>query len=526
MNDGNGLVALDIAIDILGGSTHTQNTCSPRPESVSRSPSHSYICKSLPSSSASTTPISSLTETPENSKSLPDPQKINQISINSTNLPDLLVTKPVKKLNLEAYRERKQTPAKKKWTRQDCIDEYANRACLREARDLQIPKKSPFSPICQPRSTTQKSLIQLPSQSPVDRNPNFPIHNNELIPENLDFDPVDSFTTISKEFDLAWELGLLSPPIATRDAIPAPSIAQPREGVSSRALQGSSTDLTSSNVYTIDNDPNYDHFPLFKNLKELIDHLARPISPPQTAEDLRQTSSASGPSSESSPNSSDSTPSFSTPNTSSCSSESSPNSSDSTSSSSTSNKSGSPHPPESESEATEAHDETPLENNHSDGSESLSDWSDRPQPGTDLECPSGTIIETKELVSYREDNILCFVSTSGKPCDVGATDSLERNKIPPSQTINHRELSFLKRSNNEYIFCLCIKTDEAESQCIVENSIYKTLLKLRELMIDKNLTEISISKSENVYNVPWQEVKNSLIAAFRNTKIKIIVCKN
>ena len=40
------------------------------------------------------------------------------------------------------------------------------------------------------------------------------------------------------------------------------------------------------------------------------------------------------------------------------------------------------------------------------------------------------IVETKELLQYRPDNIAYFVASNGSPCDKGNKALLEANKIP------------------------------------------------------------------------------------------------
>ncbi|KAJ8682990.1 hypothetical protein QAD02_018782 [Eretmocerus hayati] len=167
MDNDIGLIGLDIAIDILGGSTQTENHFILYSEFRLKSLDPSHAFKPLPSSSAPRNLLSFSAENPRTLKPLPDLQEINQTSIGLTDSPDLFVTKPVKKLNLKAYRERNKNSTKKMWTRQDCIREYANRACLKEARDLHSPKKTSFSPICQAHPVSPKTQNQHSTRSLV-----------------------------------------------------------------------------------------------------------------------------------------------------------------------------------------------------------------------------------------------------------------------------------------------------------------------------------------------------------------------
>ena len=45
------------------------------------------------------------------------------------------------------------------------------------------------------------------------------------------------------------------------------------------------------------------------------------------------------------------------------------------------------------------------------------------------------IIETKEVIQFRKDNLIYFVTSTGNPCDKGAKDLIEFNKIETNQTL-------------------------------------------------------------------------------------------
>ncbi|KAJ8686963.1 hypothetical protein QAD02_022757 [Eretmocerus hayati] len=139
----------------------------------------------------------------------------------------------------------------------------------------------------------------------------------------------------------------------------------------------------------------------------------------------------------------------------------------------------SPRPilPDSDTEANAADDDTHSEiESEASESEDLSDISDIPSLDNPASCEK--VIETKDSISLRNDHIMCFVSSSGKALDEGAKGLLANNRIPETQNILFREVRFFKRSNGKYIFCLCIKDIEEDSQSIVSNSIYKTFIKL------------------------------------------------
>ncbi|KAJ8683308.1 hypothetical protein QAD02_019100 [Eretmocerus hayati] len=335
-HDDKGLVALDIAIDILAGPSKSHQLTN---NSFSSSPAKS---ETHPQSSVLPSRDSQL-------DSVLGSQRVNQISISPSRSPDLAPCEPRKKINLDEYNARRKTATKKKWTREDSIREYANRPSLKEARELQIPKKTSFSPIYRPRPAPRKEKA----------NPLLDVvsHNNELIPEKLDFEPADAFPQILQEFELAWELGLVTPPTAPCNSsriLSSPSQARSltiaessrvevatltENETPSHLAQHDLTKPTPCARYTIDNDPEYNHFPLFKKIQEEFDYLARPFSPPLTPEKRERSLSPAHLSNPPPASSSDSSSNSSDSSTSSSSSDSSSNSSDSSTSSSSSDSS-------------------------------------------------------------------------------------------------------------------------------------------------------------------------------------------
>ena len=86
-------------------------------------------------------------------------------------------------------------------------------------------------------------------------------------------------------------------------------------------------------------------------------------------------------------------------------------------------------------------------------------------------------------------------------------------------------ISEIKRSNSKYLFSLCIREDSPESQLTVKEKIYQTLIKLRDLLQEKNLDGISIAKSPYIENIAWNEILEILKIVFDQNKVKVIICK-
>ena len=65
---------------------------------------------------------------------------------------------------------------------------------------------------------------------------------------------------------------------------------------------------------------------------------------------------------------------------------------------------------------------------------------------------SRNLVETKELLQFRKDNIVYIVASDGSPCDEGSRGLIEANKIPRKQTLQIGSISESNWSNGKYIF--------------------------------------------------------------------------
>ena len=66
------------------------------------------------------------------------------------------------------------------------------------------------------------------------------------------------------------------------------------------------------------------------------------------------------------------------------------------------------------------------------------------------------IIETKELLQFRSDNIVYFITSNRSPCDEGSKALLEANKIPIKCTVQVGSINALKKITTDtfsaYVF--------------------------------------------------------------------------
>ena len=134
------------------------------------------------------------------------------------------------------------------------------------------------------------------------------------------------------------------------------------------------------------------------------------------------------------------------------------------------------------------------------------------------------IIETKEMIQFRKDNILYSVTSTGTPCDKGARNLIEFNKIETNQTLKEITAIHTQKGSKINHFALCIRGNEQESISTIRENIYIVLKQLRDLIHRLDLKILSIAHSDNIENLPWSEIILAFKNIFKDVDIKIIIC--
>ena len=134
------------------------------------------------------------------------------------------------------------------------------------------------------------------------------------------------------------------------------------------------------------------------------------------------------------------------------------------------------------------------------------------------------ITETKDLIHFRTDNVAYFVSTDNEPCDEGAKKLFTNKKVNLTPNLSIGEVQKTPRSNNKFYFALCIKNQMSESIQIIKENLSQSLIILRSLLLESNQNEISFAKTNQIENLPWEEIIKIMKFAFEDSNIKIIIC--
>ncbi|KAL0128587.1 hypothetical protein PUN28_003742 [Cardiocondyla obscurior] len=177
-------------------------------------------------------------------------------------------------------------------------------------------------------------------------------------------------------------------------------------------------------------------------------------------------------------------------------------------------------------EELEIQKEDPDEEKESDdGSESESETDENKNllVITDIQDIPNNIIETRDLLFLRKDNITYFTDTEGNPFDSGSQKLFERNELPKIRTLSLGEAQPIKYKKYYHII-LPISEGVREGPTLTLQHISTAIKNLRAISEELNLQTISIAKTDLVNNVPWSEIKNLLHIIFLNSPTKLIIC--
>lgn len=130
------------------------------------------------------------------------------------------------------------------------------------------------------------------------------------------------------------------------------------------------------------------------------------------------------------------------------------------------------------------------------------------------------IVELRDLFEHRKDNLIYFVDTTGRCLDEGAHRLSIVQKLPIKQ-IYEEGLWTLKRGKKLMIE-ICLNMNKA-AQWIRED-IRENIREAMEILKNRKANSVSISKSEDIGNINWEEIEN--ILRENKEEIRIIVCQN
>ena len=131
----------------------------------------------------------------------------------------------------------------------------------------------------------------------------------------------------------------------------------------------------------------------------------------------------------------------------------------------------------------------------------------------------------KDLFFLRRDSLIFFTDTVGNPLDYGAKILQKCNKFP---FLKNPELNVPCpiRHNNIYDYAIPNKGTTSLNLAEVKTNITLALTKLREILVEKAVPRVAISRSLKIENLAWPEIFDILKKTLANIETKIFICLN
>ena len=115
------------------------------------------------------------------------------------------------------------------------------------------------------------------------------------------------------------------------------------------------------------------------------------------------------------------------------------------------------------------------------------------------------ILDSRDLLFLRKDNVAYFVDTNGRPLDSGSQKLFERNKIPRLEAQGKAKVVKYKKY---YHLALPISEGQREGPTMTQISV--VIKDLRSVTEELKLETINIVKTDHVNNVPWSNIKTAI----------------
>lgn len=130
------------------------------------------------------------------------------------------------------------------------------------------------------------------------------------------------------------------------------------------------------------------------------------------------------------------------------------------------------------------------------------------------------LVETKDKITMRSDNLAFFITLKGEPCDAGSKEVFSSRKLP---TLDDLMLGRAKviRVGNRFFIALVVKEDS--SVTVDKEILRETAASLLDVANELQLETISIARTF-LTGIDWPEIKNIFKTKFTASQTKLIIC--
>ena len=125
--------------------------------------------------------------------------------------------------------------------------------------------------------------------------------------------------------------------------------------------------------------------------------------------------------------------------------------------------------------------------------------------GSKIKIIKNNIINSRNLLFLRRDNIAYFVDINGRPLDSGSQKLFERNKIPCLRDLIIDEAKVIKYKKHYHVV-LPVSEGQREGPMMTLSQISTVVKDLRNIIEKLTLEIVSITKTDFVNNVNITEM--------------------
>ncbi|XP_011871373.1 PREDICTED: uncharacterized protein LOC105563955, partial [Vollenhovia emeryi] len=141
----------------------------------------------------------------------------------------------------------------------------------------------------------------------------------------------------------------------------------------------------------------------------------------------------------------------------------------------------------------------------------------------DIQTTNSNVIETRDLLFLRKDNVAYFVDTNGTPLDSGSQKLFERNDIPSLNALILGKAKAIKHKKYHHMV-LPVSEGLREGPTMTLTHVDTVIRDLRKTADQLKLETVGIAKTDSINNVPWSNIKPLLRLNFIDSETKLIIC--
>ncbi|KAI4484954.1 hypothetical protein M0802_012911 [Mischocyttarus mexicanus] len=130
------------------------------------------------------------------------------------------------------------------------------------------------------------------------------------------------------------------------------------------------------------------------------------------------------------------------------------------------------------------------------------------------------IINSRDCLINRKDNLVIFISHQGKPIDKGALEFHEKCKLPKFEDIMPERAKVTNISRGKKLIALPVHYPPNKQNLV------NTLKSLYDVVTELEIKSISISKTQYMGDLPWRTIEKIIKEIFSEIELVVIVCNS